>query len=75
MADHADAAAELQEIAIQIALERHQARPGTKDTESAVWCEECDEVIPHKRRELIPGVRYCVQCASDLELRQKRGLA
>jgi len=75
MADHADAAAELQEIAILSALEQHKQQQQERGKESAVWCEECDEVIPYKRRELVPGVKHCVQCASDLELRQKRGLA
>lgn len=75
MADHADAATELQEIAIRSALERHQRQIQAQGVESAVWCEGCEEVIPYKRRELVPGVKHCVQCASDLELRQKRGLA
>lgn len=72
MADHADAAAELQEIAIRSALERHQARSGEQSTESAVWCEECDEAIPQRRREAVPGVKYCVECASEFEAKHKQ---
>ena len=72
MADHADAAAELQEIAIRSALERHQRQIQAQGVESSVWCEECDGVIPQKRRELVPGVKHCVQCASEFEARHKQ---
>jgi len=29
---------------------------------SLTECEECGEEIPPARRELIPGVRLCVEC-------------
>lgn len=35
--------------------------------ESASECEECGKAIPEARREALPGVRYCVQCQSDLD--------
>lgn len=35
--------------------------------ESAVNCDECDSVIPEKRRNAIPGVRLCIACQSALE--------
>ena len=31
---------------------------------SATHCDECGEPIPDKRRELVPGVRKCVECQS-----------
>ena len=31
---------------------------------SATECDECGEAIPAKRREAVPGVRLCVECAS-----------
>ena len=30
-------------------------------------CEECDAIIPEARRKAIPGVRFCIQCQSELE--------
>lgn len=30
---------------------------------SAKRCVECDEPIPHGRREAVPGVKLCVECA------------
>ncbi len=29
---------------------------------SAEFCDECDEAIPERRREALPGVRTCVAC-------------
>ena len=31
---------------------------------SASECDECGEPIPERRREAVPGVRLCVECAS-----------
>ncbi|WP_372610987.1 DksA/TraR family C4-type zinc finger protein [Aquicoccus sp.] len=33
--------------------------------ESLRECAECGEEIPEKRRQAIPGVKLCVDCASD----------
>ena len=41
------------------------------DGESLTHCEECGAAIPEARRRAMPGVRYCVQCQSELEKRQK----
>ena len=41
------------------------------DGESLTHCEECGAAIPEARRRAIPGVRYCVQCQSELEKKQK----
>lgn len=41
---------------------RRQLAGGGKSLE---YCEECGEKIPEKRRELIPGVRLCVNCQSE----------
>lgn len=32
--------------------------------DSAAFCAECDEPIPEARREAVPGVKLCVDCAS-----------
>ena len=39
--------------------------------ESLTHCEECEVAIPEARRKAMPGVRYCVRCQSELEIRQK----
>ena len=41
-----------------------QARRGPVG-ESLTHCAECDEEIPQKRREAIPGVKLCVDCAAE----------
>lgn len=42
------------------------------DKPSATECVECDEPIPNKRRELLPGVQLCVDCAQLREMRRRR---
>ena len=47
------------------------ARSRLPDGESSTHCEECGIVIPDARRKAIPGVRFCVDCQSELEKGQK----
>jgi len=47
------------------------AKSRLPDGESMIHCEECEAVIPEARRKAVPGVRYCVQCQSELEKKQK----
>lgn len=47
------------------------ARSRMADGESLTHCEECEAAIPEARRKAVPGVRYCVQCQSELEKSQK----
>lgn len=42
-----------------------RARALTPSGESLDHCEDCDEPIPPRRREAIPGVRTCVNCQSE----------
>jgi phage/conjugal plasmid C-4 type zinc finger TraR family protein len=44
-----------------------QARSELPVGESLTHCEECDAAIPDARREAIPGVRFCVNCQSELD--------
>ena len=48
---------------IEDAVQR--ARSSLPRGEGLSNCEECDAVIPKARREVIPGVRLCVQCQSE----------
>jgi len=34
---------------------------------SLTRCEECDAKIPEARRKIIPGVRLCVDCQSQID--------
>lgn len=70
MADIIDIANDLVEQHLQASLAKHSA-PILKD--SAVWCVECDEVIPHQRRSAIAGVQTCIECQSVLEQKNKQG--
>lgn len=36
-------------------------------------CEDCGEVIPHKRREALAGVRTCVSCQSERDKQPRAG--
>lgn len=38
---------------------------------SATYCNECSDIIPQARRELVPGVLYCVQCAPKYQHRPR----
>lgn len=39
-----------------------QARSRIPVGESRMTCEECGVKIPEARRNIIPGVRFCVRC-------------
>lgn len=67
MADDADRAAELQEIANSDAIREHARRPAA---ERRAFCIDCNEIIPHRRRAL--GVSRCIECQEAHELRWRR---
>jgi len=46
------------------------ARSKLPQGESLTHCEECDKVIPDARRKAIAGVRYCVNCQSNLDKKE-----
>jgi phage/conjugal plasmid C-4 type zinc finger TraR family protein len=68
MADDVDIAQEREQTIIAAALaNRDQQYSG----ESEYFCVKCDAVIPHQRREALPGVDVCVRCASIREAKSK----
>lgn len=69
--DPLDIASDLAEIYNQAALENHKSKTRT-DKESAFFCIDCDEVIPHARRAAIKGVQLCVPCQQANETKQKQ---
>lgn len=32
-------------------------------------CENCEQEIPRKRLEIFPGIKYCVRCQTELEIK------
>ncbi len=47
---------------VKDAVSAARARIPTGD--SRTHCIECDEAIPEKRRQAVPGVRTCIACQS-----------
>jgi phage/conjugal plasmid C-4 type zinc finger TraR family protein len=56
---------------VQLEIERLIANRKTFQGESAIYCVECDEHIPEKRRQLLKGCRLCVDCQSLKERLKK----
>ena len=52
------------EASISDELARLRARQGPTGA-SFTHCAECDEPIPEARRAALPGVKLCVDCASE----------
>lgn len=44
-----------------------RARSRITDGESLTHCEDCEEPIPERRRQAVPGVRRCVQCQTEAD--------
>ncbi len=56
------------EASISDELARLRARNGPQG-ESLTQCADCDEPIPDARRKAIPGVKLCIECATDRDAR------
>lgn len=52
------------EASIKDELARLKARQGPVG-ESLTHCAECEEPIPEKRRQAIPGVKLCIDCQQE----------
>lgn len=53
------------EASVEDELKRMKARRGPGAQPSREACAECDEPIPERRREAIPGVQLCIDCQSE----------
>ncbi|MFJ5159814.1 DksA/TraR family C4-type zinc finger protein [Pantoea sp. NPDC088449] len=47
-----------------------RARSHLGHGESAEFCDECGAPIPEARRAALKGVRYCVNCQSNIDKKQ-----
>lgn len=56
------------EASIAEELERMRAAQ-TKPGEGRAICVECDEPIPEARRRAIQGVKLCIDCQNERDLR------
>lgn len=70
MSDEIDRANETAEFNLQVALAN---RPHASHKPSRQFCENCGNPIPPERREAVPGVELCVDCANKEERREKLG--
>lgn len=52
------------EASISDELARMQARRQPSG-ESLIYCAECEEPIPEKRRIALPGVKLCLECQQE----------
>lgn len=56
------------EASVQDELQRMQARARPRG-ESLTHCADCEGPIPEARRQAVPGVKLCVDCARDRDTR------
>ncbi|MBA5761479.1 DksA/TraR family C4-type zinc finger protein [Vibrio sp. 404] len=42
-----------------------------KEYNDTDFCLECGELIPHARRQIIPGVEFCIACQEKEDARNK----
>ena len=59
------------EASIEDELKRMQAQKRARG-ESRTHCAECEEPIPEKRREAVPGVTLCIDCQQERDGRPVR---
>ena len=52
------------EASIEDELARMKAQPAPRG-ESLSHCADCAEPIPEARRQAVPGVKLCVDCAAE----------
>lgn len=60
MADFIDSSQEVENTIVSATLANRVRYVGV----SATHCVECGESIPQGRRDALPGVKLCVECAS-----------
>lgn len=64
-----DAANELVEHNINLAIQRVRLNPNAVSAET---CSECGEAIDERRRIAVPGCKTCAPCQQEIELRNKQ---
>ncbi|QIL81757.1 TraR/DksA family transcriptional regulator [Diaphorobacter sp. HDW4A] len=75
MTDHIDDACDREEQIRADALRDQALRAGIDGktaADSALFCIECGDDIPEKRRKAVPGCERCVSCMAVYERTKKR---
>ena len=68
MSDVIDHASGLETQFTEVAIANQLSRAKQMEQrESALECGECGVPIPEKRRQKVPGCKYCTQCQSNIE--------
>ncbi|EJX0633938.1 TraR/DksA family transcriptional regulator [Salmonella enterica] len=67
--DEIDRDQEFNERQLEATIAR--SRSVTACRPSLYFCRLCGEVIPEKRRQLVPGVSLCIDCQTDNEHRNR----
>ncbi|WP_447887246.1 TraR/DksA C4-type zinc finger protein [Serratia fonticola] len=70
MPDIADEAQSEEQLMIERGLTAIRAQ---FTSQSAVDCQQCGDPIPERRRQLLPGVKTCVECQQRSEFYRKVG--
>jgi phage/conjugal plasmid C-4 type zinc finger TraR family protein len=70
--DPLDAAAEIDALSRDAAVARIRSlqKPGQRSEQ----CQECGVQIAHERIKAVPGVKYCFDCATEMERKSTRGI-
>jgi len=56
-----------------LALLQHRQRTARDPAAvSLEWCDDCGVEIPEARRQAVPGVTLCIDCAKEEERRARR---
>lgn len=59
-----------EQIDATVDSEVERARSRLPRGESLAACEDCDEPIPEARRKALPGVRRCIACQKEVDLKE-----
>ena len=61
-----------EQFTTDLALLQHQQMHAVDpDAVSADWCEACGSEIPEARRQAVPGVTLCIDCAWEDERKER----
>ncbi|PPD36785.1 MAG: conjugal transfer protein TraR [Methylomonas sp.] len=69
-----DLSLQAEQFDTNLALLKHQQTNAHAAKSSALFCVDCGAEIPLARRNALPGIDICIDCARDEERRAKQWL-
>lgn len=69
MMDEIDRDQEFNEQQLEAMITR--ARSVSGHSPSLLFCRQCEEAIPEKRRLLLPGISLCIDCQNERERKNR----